>query len=134
QRYVKDTFKRLIEVAFKDVQVYQFYPHSVDYSKIFVTVSFPYEQVDFPLVVVDSLPGTDVIGDFQNFVQDLFDAFGNTIGERYGGIIESNLTVTVYAKSTLERDEIADLVNLNVFQGKRRALESQGIVIQQVGI
>lgn len=134
QRWVKDTFKRLIQGLLQDPKSYKFYPQSTDYSKIFVTISNPYESADFPTIVIDSLPGTDVISDFQNFVQDLYDDWGNTIGERYGGIIESNLQIMIYAKSTMERDELADLINLGAFHVRRKALESQGIVIMQVGI
>src|SRR5690606_3108676 len=81
-----------------------------------------------------AMPANNMISDYQNFICDLVDAAGNTYGERYGGLIESNLTITVYAKYTQQRDEVVDIINYGIFQGKRRALESQGITVMTVSI
>ena len=132
QRYVKDTFKVLIERALKDTQAYKFYPQARDYSNTFVTVSFPYERADFPVVTVDSLPGSSITSDYQFFVRDLYDPYGNITGERYGSIVESSLNINVYAKSTIERDEMADIIGYNILHSKRKALESEGIIIQNI--
>lgn len=135
QRFIKDTVKRVIETLLKDIPPYKFYPQSSDYKQnVFVTVSNPYEQAQFPSIVVDTAPGQNIIGDYQNFIRDLTNELGEILGERYGGINEYNLEVKIYAKSTQERDELADIVSFGLFQVKRRSLESQGIVVQQPSV
>jgi hypothetical protein len=132
QATAKNTFTKMIKTLLTDKSTYQFYPSSIDYSDTFVTVSFPYDSVTFPVVIVDNMPSNDLISNFQNHICDLFDDYGNAIGERAGGLLESNLTITVYAKYTQQRDELVDIINYGIFQGKRRALESQGITVMSV--
>lgn len=84
------------------------------------------------MIILNNGSGGIINGGLGDISSELYDINGDLIGYRYGGIYEFTITLEVAARSSYERELMADLVAMVLRVQLKRPLEANGVLIKDV--
>lgn len=132
----KSTLVSVLERFFKTPEIYAFVA-SRDFSNIKVVTEFPFDASSYPAITVGSESSTVNFIDIRatNYVGLITDPETNEeLYERYGGVNEISFIVEVGCLSTIERQNLSDIVSAFFTFLFRDALNQIGIQVRNVSV